>query len=973
MGEFGGRVRIGAIGILRTMCDLAFWSAQFVLVAALLGTLSTKALAASAKHRKHGITWTPGQVNYTIGTGEGPTLPVTISFVSASRLKGVTISVPPDLDGYVTPEPDSIATVQAGTAYNVTLTFSIPFGAAKRLHVGALQLRQGRRAIPGNLKVAVNVDYGQNVLAKTTKFLSSPAQISMSRSSVMASFSRDRTTGWSTLKFSKITAELNSLNLKVGDVLVLGPSATVPYGFIGRILSLSGTGSQLKITTGPASLTDAFVSAHIRLAPSTVPSHGTKAATVPGECADSGSLSLGGWSDTIAETFGPFGPAGAEIDLTGGLSISSSLDFAVDIGLSSVTCANGIFDLTGDANVGVTATAAVSYSHSFDIPGPDDGDFDIVPAPGFCIWAGIPVCLVPAIVLSGGVDVNASASATMSADLKTEFQGGILCPSSFPGSCHSYSSPLSTTFTPKVPEVTVTADVKGTVEPKIVAKLYDIAGPYLDPAPDLELQVTDNLSEYWLLDWELLFGIDVGVGFYANILGIDTLDYGPVNLFSYATPIATGVITLPTSTPTITAAATPTPTTTTTATTTIGVTPTATPTAGATSSATSTAIATPTATGTLTGTVTPTATPTATGLPNAIHVVNLEAASPLDFLGSVTSYAVGVGGSAAPATTVNGTSTGLGLPNAIALDSSGNIYVTNSSGDSVTVYQAGSDGNVAATATIAGFNTGLVGSLPHGVALDSNGNIFVASATGGPLRHGSISVFSAGTNGNFPPIASIAGQSNTLCTSPGVPFPCCTGFGAGSCTDNPGLGYPSGIALDSSGDIYASNCGDTGSCGAFTGSVTVYPPLGGGTGSLNELPIVTIAGSKTAFDGLTGIALDSKGNIYVANCGNNCSGTASPRITVYPPLDGSTGNLNESPIATIAGGNTGLLDPEGIALDSNGNIYVANRLGGTTNIGSITVYPPLGNSTGTLNEAPLVTITGSNTGLYEPAGIAIGP
>ncbi|HVN63015.1 MAG TPA: hypothetical protein VMT58_00145, partial [Candidatus Binataceae bacterium] len=64
---------------------------------------------------------------------------------------------------------------------------------------------------------------------------------------------------------------------------------------------------------------------------------------------------------------------------------------------------------------------------------------------------------------------------------------------------------------------------------------------------------------------------------------------------------------------------------------------------------------------------------------------------------------------------------------------------------------------------------------------------------------------------------------------------------------------------------------------------------------------------------------------------------------------------------------TGINFPVAVALDFSGNIYVANFIAN-----SITVYPPLGGSTGTLNEAPIATISGGNTGLFNPDGIAIG-
>ena len=142
-------------------------------------------------------------------------------------------------------------------------------------------------------------------------------------------------------------------------------------------------------------------------------------------------------------------------------------------------------------------------------------------------------------------------------------------------------------------------------------------------------------------------------------------------------------------------------------------------------------------------------------------------------------------------------------------------------------------------------------------------------------------------------------------------------------------------------------------------SVFVYPALGSSTGLLNEAPTATISGSNTGLVSPEGIALDSSRNIYVAD-------DSAASVFVYPALGSSTGLLNEAPTATISGSNTGLNTPYGIALDSSGNIYVADTLAA-----SVFVYPPLGSSTGLLNEAPTATISGSNTGLSYPEGIAL--
>jgi hypothetical protein len=941
-----GKARIGAVAWSSATCGVTLRSAQWgLLIGVLLGALTGSAFAASAKP---GLTWTPGQVNYTIGNGTVAD-PVVVSFVSARALKHVTFKMARKFQGFVTVAPGSIPVVQPNTSYNLTLTFAIPPKTLQGSYTGTLQIRARKRVIPQALKIAVTVDYAGNVLAPTTQVLSPQTEQDLS------SISPDL----STLTFTQNASEVASLT--PGSVLILGISTNSPHGFIGKVTSVSKSGSNFVIKASPATLADAFSSAHMAVANRNLTSPSPynqprvrAAATFP----------LPGFNKSFTEDFAP-------VTVNGSVSVTSSLDLDLSISPASFKCVD---TTTVVGELSESATAEASLSAETEI-----GTF---PLPDFTLWVGwAPVVVSPQIVLRVGIDGSVSADLSTSAVQTATLTAGM----QYTAGAWQPVSSFSKSFTFSPPTLSATASAQGYAKADLNLLFYDIAGPFVDAKSHVDLDIT--ALEAGLLSWELSAGLDIGVGVDVTVLGF-AVDFSDPELITYQVPLASGTLALPTPTATATTTATASPTSsptstatrTGTSTPTLTRTPTATATPTSTSSglptatATLTSTATPTSTATFTSSATPTATPTAIGLPKVIHVANAFAQTPLDPLGSVTSYAAGDNGNTAPTTTINGTSTGLSNPNAIALDSSGNLYVINRTNDSVTVYQRdSSDGNVGATATIAGVYTGLLGSTPHGVALDSSGNIFVATTTGGPFARGSISIFSAGTNGNFPPSAVVTGQSNIQCTGPGTPFPCCSAGGAGSCADNTGLANPVGIALDSSGKIYVANCGGGGSCGAFAGSVTVYPAVGSATGILNNPPLATIAGSKTGFAGLSGVAVDANGNIYVANCGADCLGSPSPRITIYPPLGDGTGTLNEAPLATIAGGNTGLAFPDGIALDSTGNVYVANLVGGANNIGSITVYPPLGSSTGTLNEAPIVTITGNTTELFDPTGIAIGP
>ncbi len=336
-----------------------------------------------------------------------------------------------------------------------------------------------------------------------------------------------------------------------------------------------------------------------------------------------------------------------------------------------------------------------------------------------------------------------------------------------------------------------------------------------------------------------------------------------------------------------------------------------------------------------------------------IYVANYDAST-------VTVYPAGSNGNVAPSETIDSPGvTGL------ALDARGNIYVT-SGGDALSVYPPGSNGNVAPSATIAGSNTGLNDAWD--LAVDATGNTYVANGN-------AVTVYPPGSNGNVAPSATIG--SNTVLSNPGgialdfyaniyisnrnntvTVYPAGSNANAAPSSTvggaKTGLNFPTGIALDASGNIYVAN---DGSENGGADAITVYPAGSNG----NVVPSATIDGSKTGLDFPAGIALDSSGNIYVANDGSEDGGTDT--VTVYPA--GSNGNV--APSATVSGSNTGLDDPQGIALDTSGNIYVTNDGSSSGVADTVTLYP----AGSTRNVAPSATVSGSNTGLDNPQGIAL--
>jgi len=281
---------------------------------------------------------------------------------------------------------------------------------------------------------------------------------------------------------------------------------------------------------------------------------------------------------------------------------------------------------------------------------------------------------------------------------------------------------------------------------------------------------------------------------------------------------------------------------------------------------------------------------------------------------SITVYGMGASGNVSPIRTISGSHTGLDGPADIAVDRNQNIYVTDPPAEYVTVYGSGASGNVFPTQVIGGPKTLL--SVPAGIAVDAAGNIYVANAyrLSGPQR---VTIYAPGANGNVAPTRIIEGFRTKL--------------------DD-----PEGLALDSGGNLYATNY-------FINSSVTVYPPGASG----NVKPIRIISGRQTRLSAPRDIGLDATANIYVVN-----SAQPDGPITIYAP--GSKRDVK--PSRTLQGKKTMLDYPTGTAVDPNQELYVANALSN-----AITVYAAGGSG----NVTPIRTISGSNTGLDGPSGIAI--
>ena len=229
----------------------------------------------------------------------------------------------------------------------------------------------------------------------------------------------------------------------------------------------------------------------------------------------------------------------------------------------------------------------------------------------------------------------------------------------------------------------------------------------------------------------------------------------------------------------------------------------------------------------------------------------------------------------------------------LAVDSQGNIFVADSRNNMIR--KISSDGIVT---TVAG--NGRAGSLdgrgdsasffyPQGIAVDKNGNLYIADTHNSLIRKINPQGY----------VTTLAGQRiyHTIPVKDSI-----TRF------DN-----PSGIAVDDSGYVYVADC--------FNNLIRKISPDGkvyNIAGNINH-GTKDGTGSSASFYLPAGIALDSVGNMYVSDSYNNLIRKVS-QSGVVTTIAGNKlrGSLNgKGSVATFS-------HPSGITVDTKGSIYVAD-------------------------------------------------
>ena len=259
-------------------------------------------------------------------------------------------------------------------------------------------------------------------------------------------------------------------------------------------------------------------------------------------------------------------------------------------------------------------------------------------------------------------------------------------------------------------------------------------------------------------------------------------------------------------------------------------------------------------------------------------------------------------GSAGSAGLVDGTNTDARFngPNGVALDGDGNLYVADRGNKAVRkIVASGTNWVVSTIAT--GF------SALGGCAVDGAGSIFVADQ----LRQVIQKISLVGTNWVITPVAGKADNSGT----------------ADGTNTAARFSMPDRVAVDGPGNLYVADLEShiIRKLKLF-GTNWVVSTI---AGTAHQSAAVDGTNSTARFYWPKGVAVDGAGNVYVGDYGNDTVRKITPAgvTTTLAGLGQTTGN------ADGAGGAARFNEPNGLAVDSHGIVYVPDSFNQTIRMG----------------------------------------
>lgn len=267
--------------------------------------------------------------------------------------------------------------------------------------------------------------------------------------------------------------------------------------------------------------------------------------------------------------------------------------------------------------------------------------------------------------------------------------------------------------------------------------------------------------------------------------------------------------------------------------------------------------------------------------------------------GIINTYA---GGGSSSADGIQATEAQINYPSGVAIDYDNNLYIAGQF-SRIRIVNSGIINTVVGTNALPFSGDGGPASLAQfsetwGLALDGANNLYVVDFENYRVRKiplngaqaGTISTF-AGTGGN-----ADSGTNGSQATSVGV--------------------TPTAVAADSAGNVYLA---DIAQVRKVTPSGLIYTVAGTGVGGYNQDNIPATTALLSSY--LTGLAVDSSGNLYIADYNNNRVRQVTPGGTISTIAGTGTAGFNGDQLGTSAELNY----PTGLAVDAAGkNLYIAD-------------------------------------------------
>jgi len=321
-----------------------------------------------------------------------------------------------------------------------------------------------------------------------------------------------------------------------------------------------------------------------------------------------------------------------------------------------------------------------------------------------------------------------------------------------------------------------------------------------------------------------------------------------------------------------------------------------------------------------------------------------------------------VAGSVGTAGEVDGTGSAaqFSSPYGMAVDGSGNIYVTDEIGNTIRqITPAGVVTTLAGSPGVTGSSDGVGSSAqfnhPYGIAVDLSGNLYVADTYNCTIRKIIPTVVGGTTTWTVTTFAGDAANASSAAA-----------FGHDDGTGTAASFFdPTSVAVDGSGNVYVADSENYDirkiTPGGVVTTLAGVPENPGDTDG---------TGSDARFDRPTGVAVDGSGNVYVSDTVNNLIREISPAgaVTTLAGIYGA-GIYGSRPYIDGNVSVAQFTEPAGIAVDGSGNLYIADPVEDTvrklTPAGELTTVGGVPDVRGSTNG------TGANAKFNSPFYVAV--